>query len=58
MISQDFTEAPNGAEMTTPMTLSQGRPGLLRQLGNGLGGLIVLGLSGLILVIVVLLKSR
>ncbi|WP_171015745.1 hypothetical protein [Devosia sp. FKR38] len=34
------------------------RPGLLRQLGNGLGGLIVLLITGVLLVIAVLLKSR
>ncbi|MBU1307514.1 MAG: hypothetical protein KKF33_18580 [Alphaproteobacteria bacterium] len=35
-----------------------GRPGLLRQAGNGLGGLIVLLITGVVLVIAVMLKSR
>lgn len=34
------------------------RPSLLRQIGNGLGGLMVLLITGLLLVIAVLVKSR
>jgi len=32
-------------------------PGLLRQLGNGIGGMIVLLLTGLVLIVAVLWKS-
>ena len=34
------------------------RPGILRQIGNGLGGLCVLLLTGLVLLIAVMVKSR
>ncbi|MGV8853888.1 MAG: hypothetical protein ACOH2L_04525 [Devosia sp.] len=33
------------------------QPGLLRQLGNGVGGMIVLLLTGLVLIVAVLWKS-
>lgn len=33
-------------------------PGLLRQVGNGLGGLLILLITGVLLVIAVLVKSR
>lgn len=39
-------------------SISRGdHPGLLRQLGNGIGGLIVLLLTGLVLIVAVLWKS-
>lgn len=58
MTNQEFEAGGSGAEQTDVISVAQGGPGLLRQVGNGLGGLLVLGLSGLILIIVVLVKSR
>ncbi|WP_193336866.1 hypothetical protein [Devosia beringensis] len=54
MTNQEYSEP----DRTTSSDAIQGGPGLLRQLGNGLGGLAVLLLTGLILMIVVVLKSR
>ena len=48
---------PHGGRNSSSSAMPGG-PGLLRQIGNGLGGLAVLLLTGLILMIVVLLKSR
>jgi len=39
------------------ITSRREQPGLLRQAGNGLGGLLVLLLTGLVLIVAVLWKS-
>ncbi|HLV83830.1 MAG TPA: hypothetical protein VKY62_08640 [Devosia sp.] len=43
--------------MSDIITAEEARPGLLRQVRNGIGGLIVLLLTGLVLMIAVLWKS-
>jgi len=55
MTNQEYSDPHDGRDSSDAI---QGGPGLLRQLGNGLGGLAVLLLTGLILMIVVLVKSR
>ena len=57
MTSQEFDEPGHGRETIETLAVQHGPPGLLRQLGNGIGGLVVLLLTGLILMIVVLWKS-
>mgnify|MGYP003638036365 CR=1 FL=1 len=58
MTNQEFSNPPGGLDGSDSSGAMDGGPGLLRQLGNGIGGLLVLLLSGLILMIVVLVKSR
>ena len=58
MTHHEFSESHNGPDVADIIiTAQEARPGLLRQLGNGVGGLIVLLLTGLILIIAVLWKS-
>ena len=57
MTSQEFDEPGHGRKTIETLAVQHAPPGLLRQLGNGLGGLVVLLLTGLILMIVVLWKS-
>lgn len=58
MTNQEYSDPHDGRDKTTISSAMPGGPGLLRQLGNGVGGLAVLLLTGLILMIVVLVKSR
>jgi|GEM_PF-1404424 hypothetical protein len=61
MTNQEFSDPHDGRDSSSSSSISStmpGGPGLLRQIGNGLGGLVVLLLTGLILMIVVLVKSR
>ena len=60
MTNQEFSDPHDGRDSSSSSISSTmpGGPGLLRQIGNGLGGLVVLLLTGLILMIVVLVKSR
>lgn len=44
-------------ELTDIITTDEARPNLLRQIGNGIGGLVVLMLTGLVLMVAVLWKS-
>ena len=57
MTSQEFDEPGHGRKTIESTGGDHAQPGLLRQLGNGIGGLVVLLLTGLILMIVVLWKS-
>ncbi|MCZ4344512.1 hypothetical protein [Devosia neptuniae] len=44
-------------ELTDIISPDEARPGLLRQFANGLGGLVVLMLTGLVLIVMVFWKS-
>ena len=57
MTPQEFADPRRGRETIETLAVQHAPPGLLRQLGNGIGGLVVLLLTGLILMIVVLWKS-
>lgn len=58
MTNQDHSEPAEVPDRTSIRRAILPGPSLLRQFGNGVGGLVVLLLSGLILIIVVVLKSR
>ena len=58
MTQHQSNPSSGGPGLAAIVTAEAARPGLLRQLGNGVGGLAVLLLTGLILIIAVLIKSR
>ncbi|MDP2781560.1 hypothetical protein [Devosia sp.] len=57
MTHHGYNEPHRRTAMSDIITAEEARPGLLRQIGNGIGGLIVLLLTGLVLMIAVLWKS-
>ena len=58
MTHQDASDRNGGPAMSGTVTEHHSNPGLLRQLGNGISGLVVLLLTGLVLMVVVLWTSR
>lgn len=57
MTHRGYNEPHRQTAMSDIITADEARPGLLRQVRNGIGGLIVLLLTGLVLMIAVLWKS-